>query len=434
MKETNISKLIGTVREQISSFGLFTNVVMLVFLKYLMEKPESIGVGSVDYKNIYQFRKLFDQAKDGKKVLQAQDFELLLDSIDFVGKATTESFFFHDLSTSYEKLFVREYSQAVLFNAINDFVLPDSLDEMKVFFETVLAASAGDVRRTGEHITNKSLRTLVAKILDVQSNDLYLDCFCGYSTMLLSLDNYCEYYGYDIDYSSFCVSVMMELMLGRKESHVVCGDFLEKDNVVLADKLFSDAPLGLRFGPGAMPSLEYYDKSKDLNVVAIYKALDSLCDGGRAVFTVPARALTSVSRGYTELRKMLAESGLKAVIELPSLWAGTVVQTNLLVVEKGYTGRVEFIAAGNAGVKTKDKSLTVLTEEDIAKIMDSYQKELNVENYSISVDRRDVICANTFAISKYMTPQSTIVDYRSVEDIDNELDELYARLHDNLRK
>ena len=49
MKETNVSKLIGTVREQISSFGLFANVVMLVFLKYLMEK-EGDGKSYINYK------------------------------------------------------------------------------------------------------------------------------------------------------------------------------------------------------------------------------------------------------------------------------------------------------------------------------------------------------------------------------------------------
>ena len=434
MKNNNISRLITTAKELLGSFGLFSNVTLLVFLKYMMESPEKIGNGVIDYKNIYEFRKAFDLTRAGKKTLSSQDFELLLDSVGFVGKATTTAFFFHDLSFEYERLFSGSKTQLVLANAVNDFELPDNPDSMKQFFETVLAFSYGDVRRTGEHITNKSLRTLVSKILNVQNHDSYMDCFCGYSSMLLSINEYEVYYGFDVDYTSFYVSVMMELLLGKRTSNVVCGDFLGYPTEGMATKLFSDAPIGFKISPSASVMPEYYDISKDLSITAFYKALDSLCEEGVGVFTVPAKTLTSVSKSYCDLRKKLAESGLKAVIELPPMWAGTNIQTNLLVVQKGYTGKITFVSAADAAVKTKDRSVTMLSDESIDKILNSINGGANIENYSVNVDRRDVICANTFALSKYMTPQSTIVEYRSVEDIDEELNELYARLHKNLNK
>lgn len=432
MKENNLFRLVELTREQISSFGLFSNVVLLTFLKFIMENPDLIGSGYVDYKKVYEFRKIFDQAKEGKRILQTEDFELIFESIDVSKTATTEKMFFKDLATFYAKLFTKETGQSVLFRMLNEIELPSSEKEMKEFFETVLAASIGDVRRTGEHTTNKSLRTLVSKILNVQENETFLDCFCGYSSMLLSLDNYGKYIGYDIDYNSYLTTVLVELMLGKKKSNVILGDFIESDTKGVADKVFSDAPLGLRFSHIRPSNVDYMDISRDLNVVAIHKGIDALKDGGVAVFTVPARALTSVSRGYVELRKRLAETGLKAVIELPPLWAGTSVQTNLIVYEKGYKGNVKFITAVSVNKYQRNRFNNVLSEQEIECIISDFRSDSKLSKNTVSVDYRDVICANTFAMSKYIPSDPLTNKYRDVKEIDNELRELYAKLNKNI--
>ena len=250
--------------------------------------------------------------------------------------------------------------------------------------------------------------------------------------MLLSLDNYSKYIGYDIDYNSYLTTVLVELMLGKKKSNVVLGDFIESDTNGIADKVFSDAPLGLRYSSLRPANDEYMNLSRDLNVIAIHKGVDALKEGGIAVFAVPSRALTSVSRGYVELRKRLAKSGLKAVIELPPMWAGTSIQTNLIVYQKGYKGNVKFISAISANKSPRNKLINVLLEQDIQCIISDLESENTLSKHSISVDCRDVICANTFLMSKYIHLENVSNKYRDVKTIDNELNELYAKFNKNI--
>lgn len=430
MKEiTSIKKLINIIRDQISSFNLFSNTIYLLFLKYLMEYPERVGEKDlIDYKAIFDFKKLFDQARSGKRFLLSSDYELLFNGFDDK-RAAEAAFFFHDLCSTYGQMFSKEDSQCIIFNCLSEFELPGTNDEMRDLFEIVLDACGGDVTRTGIHTTSRSLRKIVSKILDVQSNEIFMDCYCGYSTMLLSIDDYSQYLGFDIDYNSAIVSTMIELMLGKNRSYIECRDFFEVDYKV--SKIFADAPLSMMANPHVMIGSPYFEKTKDVNIASLYKGIDSLREGGVGVFTVPSKALYSNTKGYVDFRKFIATSGLRAIVELPAMWPGTSIQTNLLVIEKGYTGNVEFISANEFGTKTRNG--IVLSDEEIRSIIKAYRENLNTLAFCASIERAKVMDAEYLSAYWFVPTQKDDVQYRDVEEIDNELSALYEQFNKNLK-
>jgi len=429
IEKTNrqLLRLIDSLRLRIGAYNLYSNIVYLLFLKYIVSYSDQLDLYNVEsYKIVSVFKRKYDSARVGAEPLRPEDIYEVLRTLD--EDPILGSVHFVDSFRNYSEIFSNVEIQRDILRALDDFDVQCDKEYLGNFLELLIYRCIGDVRKTGLSMTNKSLRSLTAMLLDVKENETYLDCYCGFSSTLFDVEKYGSYIGYEINPETALVSKMNLIMLGMKNYNIIAGDFLDEDTHEIADKVFSDGPISLY---GNKPYLcdKFGVQTKDLDLLSLYKVLDSTKIGGTAVITVPAKVLFSNSKGYQDLRKRFIEEGLKAVISLPALWPGVSINTNLLVIEKGYKGNVEFIEAKNLGVS--DRRNVSLPIDVIRKIAIAVKERADVQGFSKSEDWRTVMCNGTWLPSKYIE-QIVVNNYRSVDKIDDELSDLYAELKKNL--
>ena len=427
--------LFSSLKGNVGYYNLFSNVIHLVFLKYLISYSDRIeNLDLESFKAISAFKRKYDAARSGIEPLHPEDVRDLftvLESADILGNLNLSDSF-----RTYDSLFADPISQRAIIRILDEFDVEYNSDYLGDLFEFLIQQCSRDVSMTGESVTNKSLRQLTSRLLDVKKTDTLLNCFSGFSSLLLDIKGFARYIGYEKNQRSFLISKMMMMLLGVSGEGVFNQDFLLADTHECAEKVFSDGPINMRLDlvMANAPFVKEIDadaSTRDGNLLILYKVLDSIKEGGTAVIAVPAKVLFSNNASYERLRKTYVENGLKAVVALPPLWSGTSINTNILVVKKGYKGLVEFVDAQKIGLCDKQKRYT-LSEEDINRIIESINKNLDVDSFSKAVDYRDVIVRESWHPGKYIET-SIKVNVKNLDDIDSELNSLYEELKNNLK-
>lgn len=423
-KEEQFWKILDSLRfTGIRYYNMFSSLIQLIFIKYIITYPDLTNlnykdIGSV-YKAISEFRRQYDAARNGIYLERYALYDLLRtidENVDSLGVKLTS------IVDNIDFFFEKD-NQTAIIRTFDEFEIPSNKEDMIDMCENILYNASNDVRRTGELTTNRSLRQLLSRLLSNEKETIFMNCYAGYSTILLNAKECKKYVAYDIYPEAVLVSTLLSIMLNIKEFIIKNEDYLKIDTNGKADILFSDAPLNMKKDDdyAHITDLEINDP----NALSIYKSYLSLNKNGVGAILVPGRALFSTTKSYSTLRKTLAEKGLKAVIALPPMFSGTVVNTNLIVVQNDYVGDVEFVDASNLGVS--DKRTTILKDEEMEKILSAYKKLENINSFAKKVDRRDVVINENWLPSTYIKYEETF-NYRSVEQIDNELKSLYAEL------
>ncbi len=435
-QDTKVQKqvwsLFDSLRGSVGYYNFYSNVIHLIFLKYLIsygDRFENFGVES--FRATAAFKRKYDNARSGVESLTPSDIRDLFKALD------SEHVFgdveLSDFLSGYNSLFGDRTNQRMIIKTLEDVDIEYSREFLTSFLEYIIQQSARDVRMTGESVTNKSLRQLAVNILDIKETDTVLNCFSGFSTLMFSMKEYGQYLGYEINVDSYVISKMLLTMLGVHNFNIVNQDFLMSDTHQIAEKVFSDGPLNMRCEDFMFKGAHWADglKTKDGNLLILYKVLDSIKEGGTAAIAVHGKVLFSNHPSYTELRKKYIDNGLKAVISLPPLWSGTIVNTNLLIVKKGYKGQVQFVDAQKLGIVDRQKNYS-LQENDISMIVDTLNNEKEVDGFSKLVDSKEVEKIDAWQPSRYVVvePKQTVKD---IKEIDSELDSLYAELRNNLK-
>ena len=435
-QDTKIQKqiwsLFDSLRGSVGYYNFFSSVVHLIFLKYLIsygDRFELFGVES--FRATAAFKRKYDNARSGGEPLNYSDIRDLfvaLDSEHVFGDVRLSDFL-----NGYSLLFEDYRNQRMIIRTLEEVEIDYSKDFLGSFFEYLIQQCARDVRMTGESVTNKSLRQLAVKIMDIKHSDTVLNCFSGFSTFMFNMKEYGSYYGFEINPDSYVISKMLMTMLGVPSYNIYNQDFLMSDTHQLADKVFSDGPLNMRYDNFMFMDAPWANnlKTRDGNLLILYKVLDSIKDNGTAVIAVPGKVLFSNHQSYTDLRKTYVDAGLKAVISLPPLWSGTIINTNLLVVEKGYKGPIKFIDAQKLGVSDKQRNY-VLLEKDIDKILDALKEEKDVDGFSKLVNPETVKEIDAWQPNRFVEVK-TQQRFKDIKDIDAELDSLYEELKNNLK-
>lgn len=427
-------ELLGLVQSIYNNGGVYnaySNALLLIFLKYIITYPEEIGGAALPdtYKKIYEFTKAMGLAKKGEKPLDVMDFRGILSMVDDKLAYQNRNIAFVDFADEYERLFTQSIrSQQMFLDAIDKFSLNKDADELKDIIEVLFDRAASDVTKTGGFTTSRSLRKIASSILNVQNGETYLDCFCGYSSSLLSTNPNCEYVGYDIDPRCVFISQITELLLGRKQLGSLNSNFFFNQAKNVAEKVFSDGPIAGAFEEDR--ALKEFG-TKTFGAIVIYRTMAALKENGTAVVTCPARTLFSSAKGFVDARKAIIDCGLKAVIELPPLWSGTNVGTNLLVLQDGYKGNIQFISAKDLYLRTR--SGYEMNDEQIERVIQTYNDQQIVPGFSAIKNREEVNEKNLLTPNLFIElPTNESSDYRELKDIDQELDSLYAELKKNI--
>ena len=193
-----------------------------------------------------------------------------------------------------------------------------------------------------------------------------------------------------------------------------------------------------RFAWGVPPS----SKGDYAFVLHMLYSLDD--NNGRMGIVLPHGVLF---RGAAEgkIRKEIIErfNLLDAVIGLPAnLFYGTGIPACILIFKKGRTrDDVLFIDASGEGHFEKGKNQNLLRDEDIAKIVETYQKRASVEKYSAVVSR-DTIRENDYNLNipRYVDTfeEEELIDIEQVQQniasIESELGEVQKEMASYLKE
>lgn len=410
------------------STNVYSDIVKLLFIKYIAKYPDEFmhNIKDADsLKTLLEFTRKYDAARSGDNYLIKEDLGAVLRSIDAGLSNIHSDVRLYDIVEDIPYFFDQR-TQSMIIDLLDSILIDNNPENWKSLLEPLLTNSQMVLgKMSDETSTPVSIRNVAYKLLNVSNDEKVFNCYCGYSSLLLGDIKPDEYIGYDTNRDVVLVSLITSIIL-KVKSEIYNKDFLYANTHSVADKVFADAPIGIKRDIHDLQE-KYQINTKDVDILSIYKAIDCLKDDGVAVCVVPGKVLFSQSKIGETLRNMLLNNGLKAVIMLPALWNSTLINTNILLIEKKYNGDVMFVKADNLGYK--DRRSTILSQEDIEKIIQATETE--VEGMSLLVGRERILKESTLMPTTYIVNKSQKKG-RSVREINEELKSLYAELKNNI--
>ena len=153
--------------------------------------------------------------------------------------------------------------------------------------------------------------------------------------------------GYDISPTMAMLSTVNLFLHHQQQPAVSVYDTLTSEerwndryNVILANPPFMSPKGGIR------PHGRFFSKSRRSEVLFVDYIMGHLNDGGRAGVIVPEGVIFQSQRAHTQLRRLLVETALAAVVSLPAgvfqPYSG--VKTSILILDKAAARRADGIA------------------------------------------------------------------------------------------
>lgn len=284
-------------------------------------------------------------------------------------------------------------------------------------------------KKGGEFYTPTEVVKVMVKLLKPQEGERIYDPTCGSGGMLIQSIQYIKehgenhknisLYGQEINLSTWAICKMNMLLHGAKGADIKKGDTIREPkhteggvlktfDKVLANPPFSLSNWGLeeakadqyhRF-PYGTPPKSYGDLAFVSHMVA------SLNSKGKMASVVPHGVLFRGGAEQAIRTGFLKDDLIEAVIGLSSnLFYGTGIPAAILVInknkEEGKRNKVLFIDGSNDFVKDGNKNR--LRDEDIEKIVKTFDEYKDVEKYATVVDI-DMIKENDYNlnISRYV--------------------------------
>ena len=208
-------------------------------------------------------------------------------------------------------------------------------------------ASAGQFR-TPRHIID-----FIVAVIDPQKHETILDPACGTGGFLASAWEHVErvghlsaadrgnlarnLVGYDISPTMEMLSTVNLFLHHRQQPSISVYDTLTSEerwndhyDVILANPPFMSPKGGIR------PHGRFFSRSKRSEVLFVDYIMGHLNEGGRAGVIVPEGVIFQSQRAHVQLRRLLVETALVAVISLPGgvfqPYSG--VKTSILILDK----------------------------------------------------------------------------------------------------
>lgn len=180
------------------------------------------------------------------------------------------------------------------------------------------------------------------------------------------------------------------------------------------------------------------NKKKDsmaIYLCFIQHILWSLKDDGKAAIVVPTGFITAQSGIEKKIRQTIIEKKwLKGVISMPSqIFANTGTNVSVLFIDKSnQNGEIMLMDASKLGTKVKDgkNQRTVLSNEEIKRIEDTFINQKVIDDFSVKVTYEQIIEKNySFSAGQYFEVK---IEY--VEITPDEFKEKMAKYTANLDK
>jgi len=381
-----------------------------------------------DRRNEEKFNELFDRTLEEISALNKDTFAVSTGAAE-----DSVSLFDSDFSTSVDSNERADFCRAII-NKISEFSFEDAFEQKYDFFAAIFEYLIKDYNKDfgkyAEYYTPHSIATIIAKILapnGAQNVQIY-DPAAGTGTLVLALahqigEDKCMIYTQDISKKSNEL-LRLNLILNNlvhSIKNVIKGDTLEKpyhketkgDRLKHFDYIVSNPPFKTDFSDtrdtlagdnykqrfwAGVPTIPNKKKeSMEIYLMFLQHIIYSLKETGKAAVVVPTGFLTAQSGIPFKIRqKLIDEKMLRGVVSMPSnIFATTGTNVSVLFIDsenKNTDKKVILLDASKLGEKIKvDKNQrTVLSDEEIAKIIETFNSAEAVEDFSVLVSYGDI--------------------------------------------
>ena len=320
--------------------------------------------------------------------------------------------------------------------AEGDDLLGDAYEYLMMHFATESGKSKG------QFYTPAEVSRVVAKVIGItadtpQTSTVY-DPTCGSGSLLLKAADEAprglSIYGQEKDNATYALSRMNMILHDNATAVIEKGDtitspkFLDGDGLKTFDFAVANPPFSLKSWSNGLENdygrFEYgTPPEKNGDYAFLLHVLKSLKSTGTAAIILPHGVLFRGNAEATIRRQLLRQGYIKGIIGLPAnLFYGTGIPACIVVLDKaGATeNRPVFMVDASKGF-IKDGNKNRLRSRDIHKIVDVFNRQLEVERYSRLVPFDEIASeANDFNLN---IPR--YVDSSEPEDIQD----LNAHIH-----
>ena len=434
-------------------------ILTFLFLKYVSDKyanekiPEFIIPQGCTFEDISALKNMPSiKDEEGKinssigdklnkilgKIAEANQLNGIIDQVDFndetklgndkdkLGKLTKLIAIFEDLNFYNNK-------------ANDDDILGDAYEYLISHF----AKESG--KDKGEFYTPSEVSRLISQIIgidlqSVQGNTTFYDPTCGSGSLLLKLIEYAgkgTIYGQEKYSVTAGLCILNMILHGNSTAEIKSGNTLSEPkhlkngalqtfDYVVANPPFSDKD----WTTGIQPNQDIYDRfklgippEKNGDYAFLLHIIASLKPHGKGACILPHGVLF---RGNTEgeIRKNIIQKGyIKGIIGLPAnLFYGTGIPACIIILDKeNAQNRTHIFMLDASKSFVKDGNKNRLREQDIHKIADAFNKQINIEKYSRLVPISEIQSEK----NNYNLNIPRYIDTKNDEDIQD----IYAHLH-----
>ena len=187
-----------------------------------------------------------------------------------------------------------------------------------------------------------------------------------------------------------------------------------------------------RFFAGIPKTPKTKKESMPIYTLFIQHILYSLKETGKAAIVLPSGFLTAATEiEYKIRKKLIDEKILKGVVSMPSnIFANTGTKVSVIFIDKSQkTEDVILIDASKLGSKAKDgkNQKTILTVEDIDKIVNTFINKDTIDDFSVKVTFNEII-KNEYNINAGRYFDVKFEDLLTTEELNIKLQGLMSRL------
>lgn len=346
-------------------------------------------------------------------------------------------------------------------------VFEQKYDFFAQIFEYLIKDYNKDFGKYAEYYTPHSIASIIAKIMvpDGATNVTVYDPAAGSGTLVLALaheigEKNCTIYTQDISQKSneFLRLNLILNNLVHSLPNIVHGDTLlnpfhknrNGDGLATFDYIVSNPPFNVDFSDTRDTLAgENYKKrfwagvpnipKKDLDSMAIYlmfvqHIIFSLEEKGKAAIVVPTGFLTAGTGIPKKIREHLVKNRmLRGVISMPSnIFANTGTNVSILFIDKeNFDGDVILMDASKLGTKIKvdgKNQRTVLSDSEICKIIDTFNKKIAEDGFCITVSYEDIENKKlSFSAGQYFDVRIEYIEI-TAEEFASKMEEFSANL------
>lgn len=404
-----------------------------------------------------QSEDLLKTLQDGFKYIENESFES-----SFKGLFSEINLNSEKLGKSYSErnLLLAKVIQTIAKGMADSGADGDSLGDAYEYLIGQFAAGSG--QKAGEFYTPQMISTVLSRIvtLDCQDPttgkkkriDKVLDFACGSGSLLLNVRREMEdygigkIYGQEKNITTYNLARMNMLLHGVKDTEfeIHHGDTLVNDWSILSEKnpakkmhfdaVVANPPFSLRWEPTE-------ETAKDIRFsrygVAPKSAADFafllhgfhfLSDNGTMAIILPHGVLFRGGKELDIRRKLLEDDNIDAVIGLPAnLFYSTGIPVCIIVLKKCRKhDKILFINASGEEHYEKGKRQNNLREEDVDKIVETYQFRKEETRYSRQVSLQEIKDNDyNLNITRYvnLSKEEELIDLQAVTKQLKECDE-----------